>query len=85
MDILDQELKSCEKKALQHAMKAKVVQEACMKGRVTVPLRAVMWYNGDILSFKKTTHIKKKYLYGCHTRDCVYSFNGTMKDEFVVH
>lgn len=27
MDILDQELKSGEKKALQHAMKAKVVQE----------------------------------------------------------
>lgn len=51
MDILDQELKSGEKKALQHAMKAKVVQEACMKGRVTVPLRAVAWYNGDILSF----------------------------------
>lgn len=51
MDILDHELKSCEKKALQHAMKAKVVQEACMKGRVTVPLRAVTWYNGDILSF----------------------------------
>lgn len=28
VDILDQELKSGEKKALQHAMKAKVVQEA---------------------------------------------------------
>lgn len=79
MDILDQELKSCEKKALQHAMKAKVVQEACMKGRVTVPLRAVK--KPHTFSFS----IKKKVFVGCHTRDCVYSFNGTMKDEFVVH
>lgn len=44
-----------------------------------------MWYNGDILSFKKIIYIKKKYLYGCYIRDCVYSFNGIMKDEFVVY
>lgn len=48
-----------------------------------------MWYNGDILSFLKKLYIfilnKKKYLYGCYIRYCVYSFNGIMKDEFVVY